>query len=124
MVKKVLHYYDNIRRAASVHLCGLFLNGKCEYMSKESRSVRRHLPCHRDNKLSVVKIVDYPGPRDSMLHEYITKSYCHLNKHDSDLQIGFSVFTTIEAKSKKRMSTCVDCAFDANASIFLPMPRK
>ena len=85
MAKKVLDYYKDPRERASVHVCALSLDGKCKYMSKYSRGVFNHIQWHGDDNLSVVKIVDYPVPRDSRIHECTIKSYSDLKKDHPEL---------------------------------------
>ena len=85
MAKEVLHYYHDPRHPGMVHLCGLFLDGKCDYMKKKSTKVLNHLKRHVESNISAVKVIDYPLPRDRMIHKCVTKSYSDLKKDHPEL---------------------------------------
>lgn len=61
--KRVLEYFHCMGSIRYVHLCGLFLTGKCNYMSNNSFNTIEHMRRNhrKDKKLSAIKVVQYPG---------------------------------------------------------------
>ena len=109
-VKKVLDYYKDPRSRGSVHVCGLFLDGQCDYMKKFSGKVLNHLKCHGDSDISVVKVVDYLVPRDAMIHEYTTVSYSDLkNRHSKLAKRVLNLYKDLRNKNPRNIYLCGLC---------------
>lgn len=44
----------------NVHICGLTLQGKCNYMSYASSALRLHLKIHEEKNVQIFKVIDIP----------------------------------------------------------------
>ena len=106
MAKKVSDYYNDPRSNGLVHLCGLFLDGECNYMSKYSRYVLNHMKNHKSN-ISMVKIADYPVRTDSIIQECLTKTYYDLKRHHPELaKKVLNLYNDRKKKCKSNIYLC------------------
>ena len=84
--QRVLDFYRDDRRQALVHICSLFMGGKCTYMCKDTRDLSRHMKSfHPKEKHPGYKITEYPGFEDRKVYDFVTKTYSELKKTDSKL---------------------------------------
>ena len=80
-MKKLLDYCKDDKFMAFIHLCGLFLDGDCDYMSKYSQEILKHMKHHKIDNISAVKVVEYYSvSRDEMIYKYRTEFYSDLIK--------------------------------------------
>ena len=68
------------RNKAKVHLCGYFVQGKCEYISTNTVSVQQHMINKHSRVLPMVKVVGYPGTRERIRYEYEQMTSAQLKK--------------------------------------------
>ena len=106
--QRVLDYYKDERQQCSVHVCSLFISGKCRYMSKVAREVSKHIKCHHPNaKHPGYKITQYPGFKDCKTNDFVTKSYPELKKTDPKLADEvLALYTRPQNKKKQKVHLC------------------
>ena len=71
----------------NVHLCGLYLQGKCQYISFRGINVRSHIARRHQNEESVqvVKVVSYPGCKIKTPVQYSLMTYEELKEKKPEL---------------------------------------
>ena len=80
--KEVLDFHKDMKQHGNVLLCGLFLKGKCDYLTKDSRRILNHMINHLEKNIPLpLKIVNYPcNYKDKKIYKYLIKTYCDLKK--------------------------------------------
>ena len=71
------------RNKQKVHLCGHFVQGKCQYLSISTSHVKCHMANKHSRTLPMIKIVGYPGERERTRHSYDQMTYAELKSKRS-----------------------------------------
>ena len=56
----VLTYYQDKRSSGNVYICGLYINGKCTFMSKKEENAIQHLTSHGISVRDIFEIIGCP----------------------------------------------------------------
>lgn len=73
-------------RKVNVHLCGLCLKGRCEYISYYTTYLRGHIAkMHPDESISIVRVVGYPGQKPKNYYNYVAMTHAELYQKDRKL---------------------------------------
>ena len=108
--KEVLELYNDKRRQRNVHLCDLFLRGKCGYFTKDFRQILNHMRSHKEKNIPLpLKIVNCPAYKDRKTHEYLVKTYSELKKNRPALAKKVLALYK-EQKNKKKLNVHL-CGF-------------
>lgn len=82
--QSVLVHYNSPRnlKRYKVHVCGLALDGSCDYFNYAGRHVRLHTKAQHPNgkNIPVIKVIGYPGVKNKIFHEYQLMTYHELKK--------------------------------------------
>ena len=119
---EALDLYNDEKYKTNVHMCGLYLKGKCGYTTKISTNMLCHMKCHREKNIPLpLKIVNYPGFKDKKTHEYIIKTYSQLQKEKPGLaKKVLALYKDPKNKNKSNVHLCLKdkCEYLTNLRIF------